>query len=49
MSKTNPKRDGKEPEAKVQSDLRKALTVARTAKAKWSDLTPSRAGTLLVD
>ena len=40
MNKTNPKPAGKEPEAKVPTDLRKALTAAPKAKAKWTDLTP---------
>ena len=39
MNKTNPKRAGEEPEAKVPTDLRKALAAAPKAKAKWSDLT----------
>jgi uncharacterized protein YdeI (YjbR/CyaY-like superfamily) len=40
MNKTNPKPAGKEPEAKVPTDLRKALAAAPKAKAQWSDLTP---------
>ena len=40
MNKANPKRDGKEPEAKVPTDLRKALAADPKAKVKWNDLTP---------
>jgi len=40
MNKLNPKRAGEEPEAKVPTDLSKALTAAPKAKAKWNDLTP---------
>ena len=40
MNKTNPKRAGEESEARVPTDLRKALATAPKAKAKWSDLTP---------
>jgi uncharacterized protein YdeI (YjbR/CyaY-like superfamily) len=40
MNKTNPKPAGKESEAKVPTDLRKALAAAPKAKANWSDLTP---------
>src|SRR5437870_13303814 len=40
MNKTNPKRAEEESEARVPTDLRKALATAPKAKAKWSDLTP---------
>src|SRR5256885_10149480 len=40
MNKMNPKPAGEELEAKVPTDLGKALAVAPKAKAKWSDLTP---------
>jgi uncharacterized protein YdeI (YjbR/CyaY-like superfamily) len=40
MNKTNHKRGGEEPEAKVPMDLRKALAAAQMAKAQWRDLTP---------
>jgi uncharacterized protein YdeI (YjbR/CyaY-like superfamily) len=40
MNKMNPRPAGKEPEAKVPTDLRKALAADPVAKAKWSDLTP---------
>src|SRR5712691_7374839 len=40
MNKRNPKPAGEESEAKVPTDLRKALAAAAVAKAKWSDLTP---------
>src|SRR5256885_8901622 len=40
MNKTNPKLAGKEREAKVPTDLRKALAAQPKAKAKWNDLTP---------
>ena len=40
MKKTNPKSAGEEPEAKVPTDLRKALAAAPKAKAQWNDLTP---------
>ena len=36
----NPKPPEKETEAKVPTDLRKALVAAPEAKAQWSDLTP---------
>ena len=38
--KLNPKPVGKEPEAKVPTDLREGLTAAPKAKAQWKDLTP---------
>src|SRR5947209_18679146 len=41
MNKTNPKRAGEESEARVPTDLRKALATAPKAKAQWSDRTPS--------
>ena len=40
MNKVKSKPAGKEPEAKVPADLRKALAVAPKAKAQWQDLTP---------
>src|SRR5207244_3568577 len=40
MNKTNPKRAGEESEARVPTDLRKALATAPKAKTQWSDLTP---------
>jgi uncharacterized protein YdeI (YjbR/CyaY-like superfamily) len=40
MNRMNPKPAGKESEAKVPTDLRKALAVAPKAKTQWSDLTP---------
>jgi len=40
MSKTNVKPAGKESEAKVPTDLRKALAADAVAKPKWNDLTP---------
>ena len=40
MNKTNPKPAGKESEAKVPTDFRKALAAAPKAKAQWGDLTP---------
>jgi len=40
MNKMNPKPAGNEPEAKVPTDLRKALAAAPKAKAQWQDLTP---------
>jgi len=40
MNRTNPKSAGKESEAQVPTDLRKALAAAPKAKAQWSDLTP---------
>lgn len=39
MNKLNPK-PGKEPEAAVPPDLRKALAAAPASKAQWTDLTP---------
>ena len=36
----NPKPAGEESEARVPTDLRKALAAAPTAKAQWRDLTP---------
>lgn len=39
MSKTDPKEVGKEPEAKVPADLRRAFSSDSKAKAKWDDLT----------
>ena len=39
MNKANPKLSGKESEARVPTDLRKALAAAPKAKAQWSDLT----------
>ena len=40
MNKMNSKPAGKEPEAKVPTDLRKALAAAVKAKTQWTDLTP---------
>src|SRR5947207_10580204 len=40
MNKTNSKPAGKEPGAKVPTDLRRALAAAAKAKAQWNDLTP---------
>ena len=40
MNKMNLKTARKEPEAKVPTDLRKALAADAVAKPKWSDLTP---------
>jgi uncharacterized protein YdeI (YjbR/CyaY-like superfamily) len=40
MNKTNPRRAGEEPEAKVPPDLGKALAASPKAKAQWRDLTP---------
>ena len=40
MNKMNPKPAGKEPEAIVPTDLRKALAAAPKAKTQWKDLTP---------
>src|SRR5256885_12473896 len=40
MDKTNPKSAGEESEAKVPTDLRKALAADPKAKVQWSDLTP---------
>ena len=36
----NPKPAGEESEARVPTDLRKALAAAPKAKSQWSDLTP---------
>src|SRR5437870_4244661 len=44
MNKTNPKSAGRESEAKVPTDLRKALAAAPKAKAQWKDLTPIARG-----
>jgi uncharacterized protein YdeI (YjbR/CyaY-like superfamily) len=41
MNKMNPKSAEKEPEARVPTDLRKALAATPTAKAQWRDLTPT--------
>ena len=40
MNKMNPKPAGKEPEAKVPTDLRKALAAAPKVGPLWKDLTP---------
>ena len=40
MSKRNSKTAEAEPEAKVPTDLRKALAADAVAKTKWTDLTP---------
>jgi uncharacterized protein YdeI (YjbR/CyaY-like superfamily) len=40
MNKVNLKPAGEESEAKVPTDLRKALAAAPKAKAQWNDLTP---------
>ena len=40
MNRTNPKLAGEEGEAKVPTDLRKALVADPKANARWSDLTP---------
>src|SRR5438046_8212551 len=40
MNKMNRKPAGEESEARVPTDLRKALAAAPTAKAQWRDLTP---------
>ena len=40
MNKMKAKPAGEESEAKVPTDLRKALTAAPKAKAQWTDLTP---------
>ena len=40
MNQTNPKRAGEESEAKVPTDLGRALAAAPKAKTRWSDLTP---------
>jgi uncharacterized protein YdeI (YjbR/CyaY-like superfamily) len=39
MNRMKPK-PAEEPEARVPTDLRKALAAAPTAKAQWTDLTP---------
>ena len=40
MNKMNPNPAGEEPEAKVPTDLRKALATTPKAKVQWKDLTP---------
>ena len=40
MNRKSSNRAGKEPEAKVPADLRKALAAAPKSKAQWNDLTP---------
>ena len=40
MKKTNPKPAGEESDAKVPTDLRKALAADPKAKAQWRNLTP---------
>src|SRR5438067_6574393 len=40
MDKTKPKLGGEELEARLPTDLRKALAAAAKAKAQWNDLTP---------
>src|SRR6266487_1098602 len=40
MNKMNRKPAGEESEARVPTDLRKALAAAPKAKAQWRDLTP---------
>src|SRR5437764_15165995 len=40
MKKVNPMPAGEESEARVPTDLGKALAVAPKAKTQWSDLTP---------
>src|SRR5437870_8752509 len=40
MDKTNPEPGGEELEARLPTDLRKALAAAAKAKAQWTDLTP---------
>jgi uncharacterized protein YdeI (YjbR/CyaY-like superfamily) len=40
MNEMNSKLAGEEPEAKVPTDLRKALAAAPKAKTQWKDLTP---------
>src|SRR5437588_11910101 len=40
MNRTNPKPAGKESEARVPTDLRKALAATPKARVPWSDLTP---------
>src|SRR5437762_10334962 len=39
MNRKSSNRAGKEPEAKVPADLRKALAAAPKSKAQWNDLT----------
>src|SRR5438105_8101305 len=41
MDKTNPEPGGEELEARLPTDLRKALAAAAKAKAQWNDLTPT--------
>ncbi|TSC76057.1 MAG: hypothetical protein G01um101431_1075 [Parcubacteria group bacterium Gr01-1014_31] len=40
MNKMNPKPPGEGPEARVPTDLRKALVGASKAETQWEDLTP---------
>ncbi|HEX8491158.1 MAG TPA: YdeI/OmpD-associated family protein [Chthoniobacterales bacterium] len=40
MNEVKSKAAGKESEAKIPTDLRKALAAAPKAKSQWSDLTP---------
>ena len=40
MNRMNPKPPGEESEARVPTDLRKALAATPMAKAQWRDLTP---------
>jgi uncharacterized protein YdeI (YjbR/CyaY-like superfamily) len=40
MNRKNPKPAGEDSEARVPTDLHKALAAAPTAKAQWKDLTP---------
>ena len=40
MNRTNPKPAGKESEARVPTDLGKALAAAPMSKAQWRELTP---------
>src|SRR2546422_8559017 len=40
MNRMNPKPAGEESEARVPTDLRKALAATPMAKAQWRDLTP---------
>jgi uncharacterized protein YdeI (YjbR/CyaY-like superfamily) len=40
MTKMDPKLAGEESEARVPTDLRKALAAAPAAKTQWRDLTP---------
>src|SRR5688500_13993765 len=44
MNKMKPRPAGEEPEAKVPTDLRKALAAASEAEAQWKDLTPIARG-----